>query len=163
MDQLNEAHEQGVVLGLANVSGIAQRLDIDELLLHHPDTFNLFLIALMEMQGLEVPWETPKEYAFSPEDKLSYFQIAGPPLQSPTLPCSMTLIINRYTRIAGHTMGWRRPSEHGLRQCRQRQKTRATRGLLRSRDAHVCAMAPTIPRHAGGACTNLEPREEKQH
>ncbi|KXJ86569.1 hypothetical protein Micbo1qcDRAFT_208983 [Microdochium bolleyi] len=77
MDQLNEAHKQGVVLGLRDVAGVVDRVDIDVMLLEQPDTFNLFLIALMEIQGKEVPWTTDADHTFTSENPLSFFQIAG--------------------------------------------------------------------------------------
>lgn len=66
-DDLLEAQQTGVVLGLGGVSGVVARLDIDELLLKKPDTFNLFLLALRDLQ--EDP-DTTKP--------MGYFQIAGP-------------------------------------------------------------------------------------
>ncbi|KAF5987868.1 Tyrosinase [Fusarium coicis] len=80
MDQLNEAHEKGVVLGLAGF-GTGQRVDIDVMLTEQPDTFNLYLIALMELQGMEdLPWTTPEDYSFKPGSKnlkMSWFQLTG--------------------------------------------------------------------------------------
>lgn len=66
-DDLLEAQQNGVVLGLGGVSGVIARLDIDELLLKKPDTFNLFLLALRDLQ--EDP-DTTKP--------MGYFQIAVP-------------------------------------------------------------------------------------
>lgn len=66
MDKLLEAHKEGVVLGLKGVTGVVDRLDIDELLLRKPDTFNLFLLALKELQEDQ---DTTK--------LMGYFQIAG--------------------------------------------------------------------------------------
>ncbi|KAF9772953.1 hypothetical protein IL306_009291 [Fusarium sp. DS 682] len=77
MEKLNQAHEKGVVLGLHEVAGVAERLDIDVMLMTQPDTFNLFLIALMELKGMKVTWDIPSDYSFTPEDKMSWFQIAG--------------------------------------------------------------------------------------
>src|SRR5437667_1835005 len=51
MDKLKEAQKAGVVVGLADVAEVVPRLDIDELLLREPDTFNLFLLALQELQN----------------------------------------------------------------------------------------------------------------
>ena len=64
-DLLN-AQKNGVVIGLGGVTGVVARLDIDELLLKKPDTFNLFLLALRDLQ--EDP-DTTKP--------MGYFQIAG--------------------------------------------------------------------------------------
>ncbi|KAJ4248373.1 hypothetical protein NW762_012703 [Fusarium torreyae] len=77
MDKLNQAHQQGVVLGLRDVAGVGERLDIDVMLMKQPDTFNLFLIALMELQGKRVPWKIDPDYSFTSEDIMSWFQIAG--------------------------------------------------------------------------------------
>lgn len=77
MDKLNKAHDDGVVLGLADVAGVAQRLDIDVMLLKQPDTFNLFIIALLELQGRQVPWKVDPGYTFTSADKISFFQLAG--------------------------------------------------------------------------------------
>ncbi|KAF5558860.1 tyrosinase precursor (monophenol monooxygenase) [Fusarium phyllophilum] len=81
MDQLEKAHEDGVVLGLAGF-GTGQRLDIDVMLTEQPDTFNLYLIALMELQGMDnLPWPTPKGYSFKDgkdlDLKMSWFQLTG--------------------------------------------------------------------------------------
>lgn len=49
--ELKKAHEKGIIVGLRNIAGVAFRLDIDVLLTQQPDTFNLFLIALDELQN----------------------------------------------------------------------------------------------------------------
>lgn len=70
MVTLDEAQAQGIVLGLNEVTGeVRDRLDIDELLLRHPETFNLYLLALADLQN-EVT---------SNKDKMGWFQIAGMP------------------------------------------------------------------------------------
>jgi hypothetical protein len=53
MDAIRDAQKKGVVLGLMGVSpnGPVERLEIDELLVKKPDTFNLFLLALDELQN----------------------------------------------------------------------------------------------------------------
>lgn len=53
------------------------RLDIDELLLEHPETFNLFIIALKELKEEAVPWQIPSDFKIAKGDKFSFFQIAG--------------------------------------------------------------------------------------
>ncbi|KAF5583284.1 tyrosinase precursor (monophenol monooxygenase) [Fusarium pseudoanthophilum] len=64
LDQLEDAHKKGVVLGLAGF-GVGQRLDIDVMLTEQPDTFNLYLIALMELEGMKgLPWPTPDGFSF---------------------------------------------------------------------------------------------------
>lgn len=79
MDILNEAHENGLVVGLGDAGGgIVPRLDIDELLLAHPATFNLLVIALKELKGeADVSWPVPSEFRVAKGDKFSFFQIAG--------------------------------------------------------------------------------------
>ncbi|KPM45160.1 hypothetical protein AK830_g1416 [Neonectria ditissima] len=77
MDKLNQAHKQGVVLGLRDVAGVGERLDIDVMLMTQPDTFNLFLIALMELQGKKMPWNIDAGYSFTSKDIMSWFQIAA--------------------------------------------------------------------------------------
>ena len=68
MTSLDEAQKKGIVLGL-NVATVQlrERLDVDELLSRYPKTFNLFLLALAELQD-----ETK-----SNNDKMGWFQIAG--------------------------------------------------------------------------------------
>ncbi|KAF4627308.1 hypothetical protein G7Y89_g10846 [Cudoniella acicularis] len=65
MDALKKAQQDGVVIGLAKVANVAPRLDIDVLLLNEPDTFNLFLLALINIQKKD------------PKDIMGYYQIAG--------------------------------------------------------------------------------------
>ena len=77
MDFLDEAHKRGVVVGLRDVAGVAPRLDIDVLLLNHADTFNLLLIALMELKAENLPWEIDDGFKVKKADKMSYFQLAG--------------------------------------------------------------------------------------
>lgn len=77
MDNLNQAHKDGVVLGLKEVAQVTPRQDIDVLLRYHPDTFNLLLIALLELKGQDVPWTIPDDFKVTASDKLSYYQIAG--------------------------------------------------------------------------------------
>ena len=66
MDRLRQATRDGVVVGLREVAGIEPRRDIDWLLLNQPDTFNLFLLALKELQ------DDPDS-----EKLMGYYQIAG--------------------------------------------------------------------------------------
>lgn len=77
MDVLNESYQKGLVVGLRDVAGVVPRLDIDELLLKHPETFNLLIIALKELKGEDVPWQVPSDFKVAKGDKLSFFQIAG--------------------------------------------------------------------------------------
>lgn len=68
MDALRQAQQKGVVIGLKALqeSGPVPRLDIDELLTTKPDTFNLFLLALSELQNDKFT-----------SDKMGYYQITG--------------------------------------------------------------------------------------
>ncbi len=63
--ELKKAHEKGIVVGLRKIAGVALRLDIDVLLSQQPDTFNLFLIALDELQNEEA------------QNIMGFYQIAG--------------------------------------------------------------------------------------
>lgn len=68
MTTLDDAQKQGIVIGLKGVTNESRdRLDVDELLLKYPKTFNLFLLALVELQ----------DEAKSNNDKMGWFQIAG--------------------------------------------------------------------------------------
>ena len=69
--ELEQAHKQRIVVGLRKATGLLSRLDVDVLLHDHPDTFNLFLIALSELQN------APND------DPMGYFQIAGKQLPPP--------------------------------------------------------------------------------
>ena len=51
MDALNKAQQDGVVLGLKAVAGVAPRMDIDKLLHDLPDTFNLFCLAMIDLMN----------------------------------------------------------------------------------------------------------------
>lgn len=67
MTTLEQAQKDGVVLGLGDATGeVRQRLDIDDLLVKYPKTFNLFLLALRELQDEKFT-----------NDKMGWFQIAG--------------------------------------------------------------------------------------
>lgn len=77
MSILDKAHKEGLVVGLKEVAGVAPRIDIDLLLLNHPDIFNLLLIALKELKGEDVPWPIDKDFEVKKDDKMSFYQIAG--------------------------------------------------------------------------------------
>lgn len=62
---IRDLNNSGVVRGLQS-QGIYPRQDIDVLLYNEPDTFNLFLLALQDLQE-KTPWQ----------DKMSFYQIAG--------------------------------------------------------------------------------------
>jgi len=67
MANIAQAQQKGVVIGLNSVSGApVPRLDIEELLLNHPDAFNLFLLALKALHDQK---ET--------KNKMGYYQMAG--------------------------------------------------------------------------------------
>ncbi|KAL8787253.1 MAG: hypothetical protein Q9195_007863 [Heterodermia aff. obscurata] len=66
MDKLKQAHEDGVVLGLKEVTGLLPRLDVDVMLTTQPDTFNLFLLALRALQDEGMS-----------KDKNGYFELAS--------------------------------------------------------------------------------------
>ncbi|KAK7753914.1 hypothetical protein SLS62_004012 [Diatrype stigma] len=61
-----DSNKAGVVLGLRNVAGVRDRQDVDQLLWHDPNAFNLFLLALQELKD-------PSMTA----DIMGYFEIAG--------------------------------------------------------------------------------------
>ncbi|CVL09423.1 related to tyrosinase precursor (monophenol monooxygenase) [Fusarium proliferatum] len=80
MDNINKAHKEGAVIGLHEVAGVGERLDIDVMLMTQPDTFNLFLIALMELQDMknkDITWTPDPGYSFTSDDIMSWYQIAG--------------------------------------------------------------------------------------
>lgn len=66
LKDLEQAHQQGIVLGLKGVAGVKPRYDIDVFLLKYPDTFNLFCLALGELMNDS---DTTKI--------MGYYQIAG--------------------------------------------------------------------------------------
>lgn len=78
MEKLNEAHKNGIVIGLKDFSSDpVPRMDIDDMILKFPEMFNLLVIALLELMVVDVPWDIPEEYRTTKKDKFSYFQIAG--------------------------------------------------------------------------------------
>jgi glutamate formiminotransferase len=88
MDNINNAHKEGAVIGLREVAGVGERLDIDVMLMTQPDTFNLFLIALMELQDMkeknkEITWTPDPGYSFTSDDIMSWYQIAGKSVLGP--------------------------------------------------------------------------------
>jgi tyrosinase len=70
MTDLNTAINKGLVTGLPGF-GIVPRQDIDVLLLKEPDSFNLFVLALRELQA-EKAGQPPQW-----QDKMSFYQLAG--------------------------------------------------------------------------------------
>ena len=79
MGVLDDAHRDGLVVGLSSETDVPiARQDIDVMLLDQPDTFNLMIIALLELMGVEtLPWKTPDEDRVTIQDKFSWFQIAS--------------------------------------------------------------------------------------
>ncbi|KAF2731878.1 Di-copper centre-containing protein [Polyplosphaeria fusca] len=69
---LRDAHTKGYVTGLKQF-GVVDRLDVDVLLKTYPDTFNLFLIAIKQLQDSKGNKGEFTEWS----DKFSFFQIAG--------------------------------------------------------------------------------------
>ncbi|OCL09432.1 Di-copper centre-containing protein [Glonium stellatum] len=66
---LEDAQTNGYVLGLKELTGgDGLRRDIDDLLVHEPEAFNIFVLALLNLQE-----DSPKRTA----DKMGYFQVAG--------------------------------------------------------------------------------------
>ena len=64
----DEAQRKGIVIGLrGETDKPVTRLDVDEFLLQYPKAFNLFLLALADLQD-----ETK-----SNDDEMDYFQVAG--------------------------------------------------------------------------------------
>ena len=92
LKNLQDAHDHGVVLGLKKVAGVVPRLDIDELLLLEPDTFNLFVLAFEDLKK---------------DDKaMGYFQIAGSCRRSSSLLFNTVHNAkNRNTRTPNKVLG----------------------------------------------------------
>lgn len=82
MVSLDEANKQGLVVGLKDVNGIKERLDIDVLMCNYPDTFNLLILALLELKAEKVPWSIDPDFVVNKTDKMSFYQIAGTQLIS---------------------------------------------------------------------------------
>jgi hypothetical protein len=70
MDVIRNAQKNGVVVGLKGVSlnGPVERMEVDDLLFKRPDTFNLFLLALDELQNDK-----------HTNDIMGFYQVAGNP------------------------------------------------------------------------------------
>ena len=67
LEELEEAHyKHGVVIGLTAVAGTVPRQDVDKLLHDDPEVFNLFLLALSELQAADMT-----------KERMGYFQIPG--------------------------------------------------------------------------------------
>jgi hypothetical protein len=81
MTDLNTAVSRGLATGVQGF-GVVPRLDIDVLLQREPDSFNLFVLALRELQQ-EKPGQNPPLW----QDKMSFYQLAGKMFA--ILSCSM--------------------------------------------------------------------------
>ncbi|KAI9663307.1 MAG: hypothetical protein M1831_002591 [Alyxoria varia] len=80
LQELLAAHKKGIVVGLKGVSDVpvVPRRDIDVLLKDQPQTFNLFIIALYELQqnkAIDDKYVNLKDSTDDP--RMTYFQIAG--------------------------------------------------------------------------------------
>ncbi|KAK8118433.1 uncharacterized protein PG998_003059 [Apiospora kogelbergensis] len=87
LDELRRANELGIVKGLGGLpGGVKERLDIDVMIATKPDTFNLFILAVKELQKpgntpiamryAEIAGETPS-YIFSSHPSLQLMADAG--------------------------------------------------------------------------------------
>lgn len=63
---LQDAQNHGVVIGLKAVAGIQPRLDIDQLIMQQPDAFNLLVLALSELMD-----------SSQTENVMGFYQLAG--------------------------------------------------------------------------------------
>ena len=70
MTDLNTAVNRGLATGIQGF-GVVPRQDIDVLLLREPDCFNLFVLALRDLQ--QENGQNPPLW----QDKMSFFQLAG--------------------------------------------------------------------------------------
>jgi hypothetical protein len=133
MTDLNTAVAQGLATGLPGF-GIVPRQDIDVLLSKEPDCFNLFLLALRELQA-EKPGQPPQW-----TEKMSFYQLAGDSTPQGLADTTQQLIwMYRNSWAAKSTMGWRT----GQRHCEQHQWL----WVLQPLDSDVPNMAPAIPCH----------------
>ncbi|EGP85593.1 uncharacterized protein MYCGRDRAFT_94308 [Zymoseptoria tritici IPO323] len=65
---IESAQKDGVVVGLKDVSGVQPRLEIDDLMVNHPDVFNLFILALQQIM---------QDESTGVQNKMNYFEVAG--------------------------------------------------------------------------------------
>jgi hypothetical protein len=87
---LRAKHAQGLVIGLKNVAGSVDRKDVDVLLSEDQDTFNLFILALRNLQ-------------YDPElstSLMSYFEIAGKRSMGRISLSNCLSVANRSTWVA---------------------------------------------------------------
>lgn len=120
---LETAQDDGVVIGLKSLSNVEQRLEIDELLVKHPDVFNLFLLALERLQ--------------QDQSKMGYFKIAG-------IPHAISQFLGFLTNILRNP--WSPHRELGQRSRRHEKSW----WLLYSRLQSFPNVAPAVSRHDGG-------------
>ncbi|ETS85736.1 hypothetical protein PFICI_03761 [Pestalotiopsis fici W106-1] len=65
MEEIRAAQKAGIVIGLSKAGGFLPRIDIDQMIVNQPDTFNLFCLAMVELKSAP------------PSDWMGYYQIAG--------------------------------------------------------------------------------------
>lgn len=107
MGILDDAHRDGVVVGLASeCEAPIARQDIDAMLLNQPDTFNLMVIAFLEIMDVKVPWDIDEGYKVTKDDKFSFYQMAGMPSENAKIYVPFTYR-SRYSLSPSHTMGQR--------------------------------------------------------
>jgi hypothetical protein len=126
-----DANNDGVVLGLKSVAGVQPRVDIDQLLYEDPEVFNLFLLALKELQD---PSNT--------KNIMGYFEIAGRPANDLGWTLLVLTVRGRYTRHATTSLGWRR----------QEKEYQGQNGLwvLRPQYRDLSNLAPALSCHVRG-------------
>lgn len=88
-DSLKTQHKSGLIVGLKDVAGVKDRLDIDVLLKRNPKTFNLFLQALQHLKDMKK------------SEIMSYYQIAGRYKNCSAqlvlwLTCQVSMVSRRY-------------------------------------------------------------------
>lgn len=95
--KVREATQAGILVGLAEVSGVRPRQDIDVYLKEDPKGFNLMILALKHLQEASVDPETGLP-STKPEHILSYYELAGRALMLQC--CNIVDLFVRYTRIS---------------------------------------------------------------
>jgi hypothetical protein len=138
---LAEAQAQRVVIGLKDVAGPkGVRRDIDDLLLNDADAFNLFALALWDLQN-EGESSNP----------MCYFQLSG---------------LRRHPKVPATANTARYPwhAENALGQCRhqdQKQKGHGQQWLLRSWHSELWSLASPISGHIRSTSCLDDPVHEK--
>lgn len=129
---VREATQAGILVGLAEVSGVRPRQDIDVYLREDPKGFNLMILALKHLQETSVDPETGLP-STKPEHILSYYELAGRVFSR---QCgNMIDLFARNTRI----------SQAALEQCQSEERcSRKGGGVLPARENNLSAMAPSV-------------------